>query len=127
MVEELRAGYDACMNDDVTNILIWAYGATGVASMYGYVPQLLAFYRNPRLCMETPLTSWLLWGTQTTTFFLYALLVNGDPIFVLNTMGFMIVTNSCLAMQLWGRHKARKFGLEGRRHAPPISADKKVE
>lgn len=100
---------------DVTRVLSILYIVMGAVALVGYFPQIIAFYRNPRLCDETPLTSWALWSVQTIIFHLYALLVNGDMMFIINTGAFMVATLACLAMQMYGRRKARILGVHGHR------------
>jgi hypothetical protein len=97
------------------HFLMIAYGVMGAVALFGYLPQIIAFYKNPMLCQETPLTSWVLWGFQTVTFHLYALVVNGDMMFIINTGAFMLATLGCLYMQLRGRRIAKKLGLQGKR------------
>lgn len=100
---------------NLPHVLTIAYGAMGAVALFGYLPQFIAFYKNPRLCAETPLTSWILWSCQTVVFHLYALVVNGDVMFIINTGAFMLATLACLGMQLHGRRTAKRLGLEGRR------------
>lgn len=89
----------------MTAFLTVAYGVMGFVSVGGYVPQLIAFWRNPLLCLKTPLLTWVLWAVQTVVFHVYALLVNGDRMFVLSTGMFMFATLACLATQMYGRWK----------------------
>lgn len=103
------------MTSDVHQILTGLYLLMGGVALVGYLPQIVAFYRNPRLCHETPLTSWALWSVQTVIFHLYALIVNGDMMFIINTGAFMLATLVCLGMQIHGRKKAREMQISGRR------------
>jgi uncharacterized protein with PQ loop repeat len=105
------------MEWNVTDVLTGLYLLMGGVALVGFLPQVIAFYRNPRLCDETPLTSWVLWSVQTFVFHLYAILVNGDTMFIINTGAFMWATFACLAMQVYGRHRAKMLGVKGRREA----------
>lgn len=85
------------------DILTMAYGVMGVAALVAYYPQLVVFLRDQEACRRAPLITWVLWVAQTATFFLYAVVVNGDPIFMLLQGGFLIAVTACLVALLKGR------------------------
>src|SRR5436190_1607490 len=95
---------------DFVHILMVAYAIMGVVAIAGYVPQMLAFKRNPRLCQEAPMATWILWSVQTMVYFLYALVVNGDILFILACGFGMVATMLCLGFQLYGRFYASTHG-----------------
>lgn len=88
---------------DTSYMLTLAYGTMGMAALVGYVPQMRAFWCKPEVCAATPLITWGLWTAQTVVFFLYAVIANGDPMFMFNSGMFMIATISCLSLIIRGR------------------------
>lgn len=97
----------------MTAFLTVAYGVMGFVSVGGYIPQMIAFWKNPLLCLKTPVLTWVLWAAQTVVFHVYALLVNGDRMFILSTGMFMTATLACLAVQLYGRWKVGRRMARG--------------
>ena len=87
----------------LTSLLTWAYIAMGLVALFAYLPQMLTFYKRPEVCAATPLVTWGLWASQTVVFFLYAIVVNGDPMFMMTTFMFMCATMTCLSLVLRGR------------------------
>lgn len=87
----------------LTGLLTVAYLVMGAVAIFGYLPQMRAFYKRPELCAATPLTTWSLWSSQTVVFFFYAVLVNGDLKFMLTSFLFMCATLTCLALIVRGR------------------------
>lgn len=83
-----------------------AYVVMGFVSLFGYFPQMITFWRNPAACVATPLLTWSLWAAQTVVFHAYAILVNGDPMFMMSTGLFMVATVSCLALLIRGKRMA---------------------
>jgi lipid-A-disaccharide synthase-like uncharacterized protein len=94
------------MVSNMTAFLTVAYAVMGFVSLFGYFPQMLSFWRSPAHCLNTPLLTWVLWAAQTVVFHAYALLVNGDPVFILSTGMFMVATLGCLYLLLRGRRLA---------------------
>lgn len=94
------------MVSGTTAFLTVAYIVMGFVSLFGYLPQMLSFWRNPAHCLHTPLLTWVLWSAQTIVFHAYALFVNGDPMFILSTGMFMAATNTCLYLLVRGRRIA---------------------
>ena len=97
------------MTTDMSNMLTAAYCVMGFAAVAGYIPQLRAFWTRPEVCAATPLVTWCLWTAQTCVFFLYAVIANGDPMFMLNSGMFMCATIGCLSLIIRGRklHNAK--------------------
>jgi lipid-A-disaccharide synthase-like uncharacterized protein len=62
------------------------------------------------VCAATPLLTWSLWSAQTCVFFLYAVIANGDPMFMLNSGMFMCATIACLSMIIRGRKLHARSG-----------------
>lgn len=91
------------MTHDVNHLLTLAYCAMGFVALVGYVPQMRAFWFKPEVCAATPLVTWCLWSCQTVVFFLYAVVANGDPMFMFNSGMFMCATLGCLALIIRGR------------------------
>lgn len=91
------------MTTDMSQFLTLAYCVMGFAAVAGYVPQLRAFWTKPEVCAATPLVTWCLWTAQTCVFFLYAVIANGDPMFMLNSGMFMCATIGCLSLIIRGR------------------------
>jgi hypothetical protein len=87
----------------LTDFLTSAYLIMGFVALVAYAPQLLTFYKRPEVCAATPLVTWSLWACQTVVFFLYAVVVNGDPKFMTTTFLFMCATMACLALIVRGR------------------------
>ena len=87
----------------LTDFLTGAYLVMGLVALAAYAPQMLAFYKRPEVCAATPLVTWSLWAGQTVVFFLYAVVVNGDPKFMLTTFLSMGATMVCLALIWRGR------------------------
>jgi len=87
----------------LTEFLTGAYLLMGLVALAAYGPQMLTFYRRPDLCAATPLVTWCLWTGQTVVFFLYAMVVNGDPQFMMTTGMFMCATIGCLTLIVRGR------------------------
>ncbi len=87
----------------LTDFLTGAYLVMGLVALAAYAPQLWAFYTRPEVCAATPLVTWSLWACQTVVFFLYAVVVNGDPKFMTTTFLFMCATMACLALIVRGR------------------------
>lgn len=92
----------------MTAALTTAYGVMAFVALFAYIPQLLAFWRNPLLCLNTPIITWVMWGVQTVVFHIYALLVNGDHMFIMTTGMFMLATLTCLGIQLYNRWKVKR-------------------
>ena len=91
------------MITDVNQFLTMAYAMMGFVALAGYIPQMRAFWFKPEVCAATPLVTWCLWSAQTVVFFLYAVVANGDPMFMFNSGMFMCATIACLALILRGR------------------------
>ena len=91
------------MSHDPTHWLTLAYAEMGFVALAGYGPQMRTFWPKPEVCAATPLITWCLWSCQTAVFFLYAVIVNGDPMFMFNSGMFMVATLSCLWLILRGR------------------------
>ena len=91
------------MSHDFTHLLTLAYCVMGFVALVGYVPQMRAFWTKPEVCAATPLVTWSLWSCQTVVFFLYAVIANGDPMFVFNSGMFMCATLGCLSLIIRGR------------------------
>ena len=91
-----------------TMLLGTAYGIMGVVGVYAYWPQFRAFWKDPQAALHTPVSTWALWGGQTAVYFLYAVLVNRDPLFVAITTVTVIAVWACFGMLLWQRLRARK-------------------
>jgi hypothetical protein len=94
------------MNLDMHHLLTLMYGAMGLVALAGYGPQVRALWTQPDLCEKTPLVTWILWSCQTVVFFLYAVIANGDPMFMFNSFMFMCATLGCLALIIRGRKLA---------------------
>jgi hypothetical protein len=95
------------------HVLTVLYGLTGFVSLAGYVPQFIAFRRDMKACHSTPVATWLLWFIQAVVVEAYAVLVNGDTMFILSASMSLAAIAACTAMLLWGRRK-----LQG---APPTN------
>lgn len=91
------------MNLDMNQMLTLAYALMGFVALAGYIPQMRAFWFKPEVCAATPLITWCLWSAQTFVFFLYAVIANGDPMFVFNSGMFMCATFGCLSLIIRGR------------------------
>jgi hypothetical protein len=102
------------VSPETIQLLTVAYGVMGFVSLAGYGPQFLAFWRNPSLCQNTPLTTWSVWSVQTVVFHIYAWVVNGDMMFILTTGLFMLATLTCLGLLVRGRWMALKARMMGR-------------
>jgi hypothetical protein len=89
--------------ESLKEILTVAYGVMGVAALIAYYPQLRVFLRDTEACKRAPVITWVLWVVQTAVFFLYAVVVNGDPIFMLLQGGFLVAVVACLVAVLRGR------------------------
>jgi len=100
---------------DMNTTLTLAYGLMGFVALAGYGPQMRTFWTRPDVCVATPLLTWSLWSSQTVVFFLYAVIANGDPLFMFNSGMFMVATLTCLGMILRGR----KIKAEERRVLKP--------
>jgi uncharacterized protein with PQ loop repeat len=100
-----------------------AYVIMGFVSLFGYFPQMITFWRNPAACVATPLLTWSLWAAQTVVFHAYAILVNGDPMFMMSTGMFMIATLSCLVLLIRGKRLASGHGTP---RTPVISSGSNV-
>jgi hypothetical protein len=101
------------MAEMIVSLLTWAYAIMGFVALLGFLPQALVLWRNPAAAAHTPLFTWVVWSVQTVTFHLYAVVVNGDLLFMLATGCSMWGTLVCLALLLWRRRGVR--GLAGRR------------
>lgn len=88
---------------DMHSALTIAYSFMGLVALVGYGPQMITFWRKPEVCAATPLVTWSLWSCQTVVFFLYAMVANGDPLFIFNSGMFMAATLACLGLILRGR------------------------
>lgn len=97
----------------LTDFLTGAYLFMGFVALAAYAPQLWAFYTRPAVCAATPLVTWGLWACQTVVFFLYAVVVNGDPKFMTTTFLFMCATMACLALIVRGRRIQAALKLAG--------------
>lgn len=95
------------MSLEMTQTLTLAYSAMGFVAMAGYIPQMRTFWNKPEVCANTPVLTWSLWSCQTVVFFLYAVIVNGDGMFMFNSGMFMSATLVCLWMILRGRKLAQ--------------------
>ncbi|PZP39198.1 MAG: hypothetical protein DI585_04875 [Pseudomonas fluorescens] len=91
------------MIESLTHSLTIAYMVMGGVALFAYLPQMFAFWTKPEVCAVTPLLTWSLWSCQTVVFFLYAVIANGDPMFMFNSGMFMCATITCLLMILRGR------------------------
>ena len=91
------------MSPEFTHTLTMAYCAMGFVALVGYIPQMRAFWTKPEVCAATPLVTWCLWSCQTVVFFLYAVIANGDPMFMFNSAMFMCATLGCLSLIVRGR------------------------
>lgn len=91
----------------VIEILTAAYPLMGLVAMLAYGPQLKRFLTSTEACRHAPLSTWVLWTAQCFVFFLYALVVNGDRLFVFTQTGFFVVCGACLVALLYGRHGKR--------------------
>lgn len=99
-------------------LLTTAYGIMGALGIAAYVPQMLALWNDKSGSKNVPLTTWLLWGAQTVVYFLYALLVNKDPMFITLMLLTMLATHGCLYLLLYNRF-LRKIELNRRQDDPP--------
>jgi lipid-A-disaccharide synthase-like uncharacterized protein len=88
---------------DMHSTLTLAYSVMGLAALVGYGPQMRTFWLKPEVCAATPLVTWSLWSCQTVVFFLYAVIANGDPLFMFNSGMFMLATLTCLGLIIRGR------------------------
>ena len=91
------------MTLDMHSGLTLAYSVMGLVALCAYGPQMRTFWRKPEVCAATPLVTWCLWSAQTMVFFLYAVIANGDPLFMFNSGMFMLATLACLGMIIRGR------------------------
>lgn len=91
----------------LTLALTTAYGAVGALGVLAYLPQLRALLRDKGRSEHVPLTTWSLWGVQTTVVTTYAVVVNGDVAFIVVNLFSMIACNSCLAALLYNRYRKR--------------------
>ncbi|MBI1309062.1 MAG: hypothetical protein GC129_04315 [Proteobacteria bacterium] len=103
------------MSFEFVHVLVIAYAVMGGVALVGYLPQMMAFWRNPMLCQEAPLMTWVMWTLQTIVFNLYALFVNKDVMYIATTTAFMLATIACTGLQIYGRWYAKKHDLHGRR------------
>jgi len=87
----------------LTSFLTVAYAVMGFVALLGYLPQMWAFWRKPEVCAHAPLVTWGLWAAQTVVFFAYAVIVNGDAMFMMTTGMFMVATWCCLLLIVRGR------------------------
>lgn len=94
------------------HFLTAAYAVMGVVALVAYYPQLRVFMRDAEACRRAPVVTWVLWTVQTATFFLYAVFVNGDRVFMLLQASFLVAVSACLAALLRGR---RGHGAPNRR------------
>lgn len=114
--EELMTGM-AHMPTDM-ELLTTAYGIMGALGIAAYIPQMLALWNDRSGSKNVPLTTWLLWGAQTVVYFMYALLVNKDPMFITLMLLTMLATHGCLYLLLYNRF-IRKVELNRRADDPP--------
>lgn len=91
------------MTHEMTHYLTLAYCVMGLVAVIAYVPQMRAFWTKPEVCAATPLVTWFLWTCQTIVFFIYAVVANGDPLFMFNSGMFMLSTITCLVLIIRGR------------------------
>lgn len=89
------------------HVLTVLYGLSGFISLAGYVPQFLAFRRDPDACKTTPVTTWALWWVQASIVAVYAVRVNGDPMFMLAAGLSLAAISACGAALLLGRNRPR--------------------
>ena len=94
------------MDTSLTQMMTFAYCVMGFVALVAYVPQMRAFWTKPEVCAATPIVTWSLWSCQTVVFFLYAVVANGDPMFMFNTFMFMCATLACLGLIVRGRKLA---------------------
>ena len=98
-------------------ILTPAYSMAGFVALIGYIPQVKRFLSDPDVCARTPLLTWTLWAFQTVVFFLYAVLVNGDGLFMLNTLLFMSATLLCYGILIFQKFEGMMYWRFVRRKA----------
>lgn len=90
----------------MTAILTVLYGMSGFISLAAYVPQFIAFRRDRDACRTTPVSTWLLWWSQSLVVALYAVTLNGDRMFMMAALLSVLALTVCTAMLLYGRWKA---------------------
>lgn len=90
----------------ISAILTVLYGMSGFISLVGYIPQYLAFRKNPDACRTTPPTTWLLWLVQSIIVAIYAVTINGDKMFMLAALLALSAVTVCTTALLYGRWKA---------------------
>lgn len=86
-----------------------AYSMAGFVALIGYIPQVRRFLTDREACVRTPILTWTLWSAQTVIFFLYAVMVNGDSRFILNTALFMGATVGCYGILLYQKYEGRLY------------------
>ncbi|NBX85963.1 MAG: hypothetical protein EBQ80_01770 [Proteobacteria bacterium] len=85
-------------------ILTVAYAAAGVVGVAGYIPQILALWRDNSRSLNVPLLTWSIWTAQTAVYFAYAMVVNGDRAFILIMMATLVAVSICLALLVYNRY-----------------------
>lgn len=89
-------------------ILTVLYGASGFISLAGYLPQYLAFRKDPDACRTTPPTTWLLWFVQSLIVAIYAVTINGDKMFMMAALLALTAVTVCTTALLYGRWKVQR-------------------
>jgi hypothetical protein len=82
-----------------------AYAIMGLVGIAAYWPQFRTLWQSTAAARLAPLSTWVMWGVQTSVTFLYAVFVNRDHIFILLTFLGMSVTLACLGVLLWQRRR----------------------
>ncbi|HEX2859299.1 MAG TPA: hypothetical protein VHP58_03780 [Alphaproteobacteria bacterium] len=105
-------------------VISFLYSAVGALGVLGYWPQFRKFKNDPKAALYSPVSTWVIWTTQTTTYFLYALIVNGDKLFIGLTFVNMVANQACLGMLLYRRHQLKRLGktVARNRRKPAIRA-----
>lgn len=67
----------------LTAVLTGLYAFCGAAGFFGYLPQIWRLWKDDTKAASTSLTTWGWWCFASTVAFVYALIVNKDPAFIL--------------------------------------------
>lgn len=87
----------------VLELLTIAYGATWLIALIGYIPTIATYLRKPAACLDASVSSWALWTLQCSIVVAYAVLVNGDIMFILSNVISFACCAAVLGSVLLGR------------------------
>lgn len=90
----------------MAGLLTVLYGMSGFISLAAYIPQFIAFRRDKDACRTTPVSTWLLWWSQAVVVAVYAVTLNGDPMFMMAALLSVLALTICTIALLYGRWKA---------------------